>query len=397
MAKRDLLLDVSRLIWRVWSGRLPTGIDRVCHAYMEHYGPRALAVIQSRKLRIVLSASHSGRLFALLAKGSHRGFRRKLVALLAGAMLFPSPRPQTRGMVYLNVGHTGLDAPDLSAWLASQGWHPFFMVHDLIPISHPEFCRSGEAQRHRLRMRTVVESATGVIVNSSATGDAFSAFAAGLGRASPPLLVNWLATDGKTGALATRANASRPTFLMIGTIEARKNHMTMLRLWERLVADMQDEAPQLVLVGQRGWKADDVFAVLDSSAALRGHVRELNSCDDAQLRTWLESSRALLMPSFVEGFGIPVIEAMEAGVPVIVSDQAVFREIAGDIPLYLDPHDEQAWEAAIRSYSSDCPDRNRQLSALAAYRRFSWDDHFAAITPWIERLLRCGDDKTPDQ
>jgi hypothetical protein len=76
MQQRDLLLDVTRLVWRVWSGRLPTGIDRVCLAYLDHYAPRSLAVIQRKELRLVLSVRHSDQLFALLRAGGP-GFRRR--------------------------------------------------------------------------------------------------------------------------------------------------------------------------------------------------------------------------------------------------------------------------------------------------------------------------------
>lgn len=385
MAQRDLLFDVSRLIWRIWSGRLPTGIDRVCHAYLEHYGSRSLAVLQRRNLRVVLSERHSERLFALLKEGPRPGFRRKLVTLLAAAAIKLVDRNKTRGLLYLNVGHTGLDAPGLSEWLGTSGWKPVFMVHDLIPVSHPQFCRPGEAERHRLRMRAVLESAAGVIVNSAATREAFEDFAAGEHRTPPPVHVAWLATRGETEVVELPAS-HRPTFVMIGTLEARKNHILLLRIWERLTAEMKESTPRLVLIGQRGWEADDVFALLDGSEPLRDAVLELGTCDDATLQAWLKQSTALLMPSFVEGFGIPLIEAMEAGLPVIASDQPVFREIAGDIPIYLDPHDEQAWEATIRTYCETNQDRNRQLAALGNYRRFSWQDHFAAVDPWLATL-----------
>lgn len=385
MAQRDLLFDVSRLIWRTWSGRLPTGIDRVCHAYLEHYGSRSLAVLQRRNFRVILSERHSERLFALLKAGPRPGFRRKLVTLFAAAAVQLIRRDKTRGRIYLNVGHTGLDAPGLSEWLGATGWKPVFLVHDLIPISHPQFCRPGEAERHRLRMRAVLESAAGVIVNSAATREAFLDFAAGEHRTSPPIQVAWLATRGETQVAGLPAS-HRPTFVVIGTLEARKNHILLLRIWERLSAEMKDSAPRLVLIGQRGWEADDVFALLDGSEALRDAVLELDTCDDATLQAWLKQSTALLMPSFVEGFGIPVIEALEAGLPVIASEQPVFREIAGDIPMYLDPHDEQAWEAAIRSYCEDDQDRSRQLVALSNYRRFSWQDHFAAVDSWLATL-----------
>jgi glycosyltransferase involved in cell wall biosynthesis len=384
MQQRDLLLDVTRLVWRVWSGRLPTGIDRVCLAYLEHYGPRALAVVQRQEMRLVLSAKHSAELFALLRTGGP-GFRRRLTALLAAAALSRGPRQSTRGWTYLNIGHTGLDAPGLARWLAQQEWKPVYLVHDLVPISHPEFCRPGESKRHRQRMRTVLDSAAGVIANSAATRDALGDFASREGRQAPPCQVAWLASPDEVEA-APVPEQNRPTFVMIGTIEGRKNHLLLLHLWEKLTKELGPATPKLVLIGQRGWEADEVFALLDRSPRLEGYVRELGRCDDATMFGWLDQARALLMPSFIEGFGIPVIEALQRGVPVIASDLPVFREIAGDIPLYLDPLDGQAWEAAIRAYCGDTPDRERQLAAMAAFRAPTWDDHFTKVDGWLARL-----------
>lgn len=384
MQQRDLLLDVTRLVWRVWSGRLPTGIDRVCLAYLEHYAPRALAVVQRQELRLVLSAKHSAELFALLRTGGP-GFRRRLTTLLAAAALSGKPRQSTRGWTYLNIGHTGLDAPGLADWLRKRQWKPVYLVHDLIPISHPEFCRPGESKRHRQRMRTVLDSAAGVIANSAATRDALFEFARRERRPEPPCEVAWLASPDEVDATPVPPG-NRPTFVMIGTIEGRKNHLLLLHLWERLAKELGPATPKLVLIGQRGWEADEVFALLDRSPRLKGYVRELGRCDDATMLGWLDQARALLMPSFIEGFGIPVIEALQRGVPVIASDLPVFREIAGDIPLYLDPLDGQGWEAAIRAYCGDAPDRARQLAAMPSFRTPTWDDHFAKVDGWLATL-----------
>lgn len=381
---RDVLLDVTRLVWRVWAGRLPTGIDRVCLAYLQHYAPRALAVIQRGPLRLVLDPATSDRLFALLRRGGP-GFRWRLAALLVAAVLRGRPRRSLRGLLYLNIGHTGLNSPGLADWLGRRGWRPVFLVHDLIPLSHPEFCRAGEAERHGLRIKAVLASAAGVIANSAATRDELTAFARRSGLPAPPTMVAWLGAEPQV-APAPAPPAGRPYFVMIGTIEARKNHLLSLRVWERLARDLGPAAPELVLVGQRGWEADEVFALLDHSPQLRGHVRELGRCDDATMLAWLGGARALLMPSFIEGFGIPVIEALQRGVPVIASDLPVFREIAGEIPLYLDPHDDAGWEAAIRAYCGDAPDRVRQLALLPQFRAPTWADHFAKVDAWLSGL-----------
>lgn len=380
----DLLLDVTRLVWRVWTGRLPTGIDRVCLAYLDHYGPRAVAVVQRGPWRLILSKPYSDRLFALLRR-PERGFRRRLVALLTAAALSGGLRLPTRGWIYLNVGHTGLDAPGLAAWLARRGWCAVFLVHDLIPLSHPQYCRPGESDKHRARMQTVLSSAAGVIVNSQATAAALADFAHQAGVHAPPVQVAWLASESPITANRV-PDQDRPVFVAIGTIEGRKNHLLLLRLWQRLAQALGPATPQLVLIGQRGWQADAVFALLDHCPVLKDHVHELGCCDDATMLGWLDRARAVLMPSLIEGFGLPVVEALQRGVPVIASDQAVFREIAGEIPLYLDPADDPAWETAVREYCGDCADRSRQLAAMGSYRAPTWEDHFAAIDQWLARL-----------
>ena len=388
MSDRNILLDVTRLIWRVWSGRLPTGIDRVCLAYLDHYGPRALAVLQHKKLRLVLSARHSDRLFSLLREGGP-DFRRKLIALLATAAISGRQRASTRGWIYLNVGHTGLDNPTMVAWLKAEQWKPVFLVCDLIPISHPQFCRPGEDAKHRRRMQTVLDSAASVIVISAATGEALAEFAIECGKGVPPMQVAWLGSDQPAKA-AELPPQTRPYFVIIGTIEGRKNHILLLRLWERLIAELGDKAPELVVIGQRGWEADEVFALLDNFPVLAGHVRELGRCDDATMLAWLDQARAVLMPSFIEGFGIPVIEALQRGVPVIASDQPVFREIAGDIPLFIDPEDLDGWEAAVRAYCTDTPDRARQLASMQSFQVPTWEEHFNQVDKMLFSLAEAG-------
>lgn len=383
MDDRPLLLDVSRMVWRVWSSRLPTGIDRVCLAYLERFAERALAVVQRGEFRMVLSATQSDALFALLREGG-RGFRPRLVALLGQAIL-RRERVAMAGKLYLNIGHTGLDAPGLPAWLARRRLRPVFLIHDLIPITHPEFCRDGEDLRHKARMRHALSSAHGIIANSRATLDALTAFAASDGLSMPESMVAWLGADEQVDPVPLPPPA-RPSFVTIGTIEARKNHLLLLHIWERLAARMGPNTPELILVGQRGWEADDVFALLDRSPRLKGHVRELGRCDDATMLATIDQARAVLLPSFIEGFGIPLVEALQRGTPVIASDLPVFHEIAGEIPLYLDPLDGQRWETAICDFLTDSSERQRQLAAIPDFRPHSWEDHFNRVEVWLSEL-----------
>jgi glycosyltransferase involved in cell wall biosynthesis len=97
----------------------------------------------------------------------------------------------------------------------------------------------------------------------------------------------------------------------------------------------------------------------------------------------LRGARGLLLPSFAEGFGLPVIEALASGVPVLCSELPALRESGGGVPEYLDPLDAKAWRTAILDYAGDSPRRAAQLTRLAGWRAPTWDGHFAIV----DRLL----------
>ena len=377
------LLDVSRLIWRRWTDRHPTGIDRVCLVYLRHFGPKAQAVIQHRWARRILDRRASSDLFALLEEpGQH--FRSNLVRTIVKHV-----RPfgeRGGGRFYLNVGHTGLDSTGFMRWVAAADVRPVYLVHDLIPITHPQFCRAGEAERHRERMRTVLTSATGVVANSRSTLDELASFAGEQGLRMPPALAAWLGTDPQPSRSNLEA-PDRPTFVILGTIEARKNHQMLLDVWSRLIARFGSNAPRLLIIGQRGWEAEDVFRLLDRKGELNDHVVELNDCSDEELAAHLASAQALLFPSLAEGYGLPLIEALQMGVPVLASDLPVFREIAGTVPAYLNPLDKAAWEEAILDYA-DPKSRARaaQLERIKSFHAHGWESHFERLETWLHAL-----------
>lgn len=378
MSERPFLLDVSRLVWRVWRGGLPTGIDRVCQAYIEHFGARSQAVVQRRGFQFVLSRADSDRLFELLL--AKEAVRRRLLTLGLGASLRTlgnSPRP---GSIYLNVGHTGLNEPSLPDWIARHRLRAVYLIHDLIPLTHPQFCRDGEAEKHKLRMNHVLASAAGVIGNSQATLNDLADFAEKQGYSMPQSVVAWLGAEDFPHDAQARCVA-RPHFAVVGTIEGRKNHQLLLDVWREIVADQGQDAPLLVIVGQRGWQADKVFEQLDGPGELEGHVLELGACDDDELAGWIAGARALLMPSFAEGFGLPVVEALQLGTPVIATDLPVYREIAGELPVYLDPTDRTAWKSAVESLA-----RSAHRERAPDFRAPTWQDHFTTVEAWLKKL-----------
>ncbi len=380
------MLDVTRLIWRRWVGRLPTGIDRVCLAYLENYRGEAQAVIQWRGFRRILPEAASDRLFELLLHARPR-VRRDLILFFGRERLRPKPRIPGGGRLYLNVGHTSLQEPRYLEWTRTSDVRPVYMIHDLIPITHPEYCRAGESERHVQRVRNMLESAVGIIGNSRATLDSLAAFANSAALSAPAMIAAPLGTDLSDSSRQLQAPPERATFVVLGTIEARKNHLLLLQIWERLICTHGADAPRLMIIGQRGWECDQVFKLLDHSEALRSAVIEVGRCSDAELDGYLRGARALLFPTLVEGYGLPLIEALALGTPVIASDLPVFHEIGQEVPDFIDPLDGSAWHAAIVDYAeADSLKRNAQIARLSAYRAPSWNDHFASVNAWLGTL-----------
>lgn len=384
-----LLLDVTRLVWRRWIGRRATGIDRVCLAYLRHFSGRAQAVVHHRYLRRVLDRDSSRELFEILSDPPRR-FRR---ALLAAALRRLGGRScNADGRLYLNIGHTGLDSDGFRNWVLRSKARPVYFVHDLIPLSDPDFCRAGEAERHRRRMLTVLETGFGIIGNSQATLDELADFAERERMTCPPMVAAWLGSTPLQAPSRPRVESGRPHFVVLGTIEARKNHILLLRIWSRLVERLGQGAPRLVIIGQRGWEAEPAFSMLDNNESLRGHVVELGNCTDEQAAGYLATSRALLFPSKAEGFGLPLIEALGMGVPVIASDLPVFREIGQGVPTLIDCSDEDAWLAAIVDFARpESAEREEQLQRLERFRVPAWESHFRTVEPWLDSLERSRD------
>lgn len=384
---RPYILDVSRLIWRLNGNRLPTGIDRVCLAYLEAFSDRALALVQWKSLRLILPAAQSDRLFTLLQTEHGTRFKLGVFAILLRALIGRlAGKPQTSGKILLNVGHTGLNAPGLAEWKQRSGVYPVYLIHDLIPITHPQFCRKGEDALHRVRIGQALRSARGIIANSQATLDDIAHFAAAEELRVPASVVSHLGVKPLVANPADKLH-TRPYFLSIGTIEARKNHAMLIRLWRRLRQRMGTDTPDLVLIGQRGWLADDVFAELDAEQPPHGQIIELGRCDDKALAGWIARCRAVLMPSHVEGYGLPVIEALAQGAPVIAHNLPVYREIAGDIPLLIDVAEEDAWLEALVEYSGDSARRQRRIAAAAGLALPGWHDHISTVEDWLDQQI----------
>ncbi len=393
-ARRPYLLDVTRLVALGWTGGRPTGIDRVCDAYLQHYRNRAYAVVQHRGVYRTLDARESDGLFGVLA---HRGpgFRSRFLARVPGIVRSSNLSLHGGGQIYLNVGHTEFDLPSHQRWVEQCGLRAVYLIHDLIPIERTDICTPHATRRHHGRVVNALGAAAGIIANSTATADNLRRFASDNGLRLPPVMSAHLGVQPVDVAPAPGLPASpyfaSPYYVSVGTIEPRKNHMTLLRVWQGLLARNAAKVPHLVLIGQWGKNAEPVRDLLAQDADLAQHVTVLSDCDDKTMAAWVKGAQALLLPTLAEGFGLPLIEAMALGVPVVASDIESLREIGEGIPLFLDPVDELAWGKAVQALAQDGAERRRQLALLPRYRAPSWTAHFQIVDDWLAKTVTLSD------
>jgi len=384
-----IALDLSRLLSRA-GFVTPTGIDRVELAYArylltsgnEHCFAALNAVGAIGALPPEDTARFVGRLEEAWRAGAAAGEARETAALarrLRRMALFGPRELKTRlrasdGPVYLLVSHSHLHrARGIARLKRSTGSRFVCLIHDLIPLDYPQHTSRAQTRRHRRRIATLTALADAVIVNSAATG---TALLRRIGR-SIPITV---APLGLGAAAGLQANSQQPYFVCLGTIEPRKNHSLLLDVWQRLIVENGNRTPRLLIVGRRGWGSK---AIVGRLAGLHPFVEECTGLSDAEVASLLRGARGLLLPSFAEGFGLPVIEALASGVPVLCSELPALRESGGGVPEYLDPLDAKAWRTAILDYAGDSPRRAAQLARLAEWRAPSWDEHFAIV----DRLL----------
>lgn len=226
-------------------------------------------------------------------------------------------------------------------------------VHDLQPLDHPETFSTTKARWLRRQLPMVIAESTRVLTPSQWVADGIvERFGA------DPSRIRVVSSSHSLGPAATEADGSaldrhglrRPYVLYSARTYPFKNHAVLLDAMARVDGDVD-----LVITGQPGTAHAQVLDSIDRlGLANRVHVLgRLRAGDFGQILT---SAVALTFASTYEGFGLPVIEAMARGVPVIASDLPVLREVAGDAAVFVDPADAAAWAAAIARAVGGAPD-----------------------------------------
>jgi glycosyltransferase involved in cell wall biosynthesis len=253
-------------------------------------------------------------------------------------------------------------------------------IHDLDFISHPERTEREVRRDYPRLVRQHAHLADHIIVNSAHTaGDVHQRLDVPRGSI----------TVCRCGAPHWPPRSGVPDegpILFVGTLEPRKNLGGLLDAYERLLSSRR-EIPELLLVGRATPAAAAWLARIDTPP-LSGHVRHLGYVDDVERRQLYQRARLLVLPSFNEGFGLPILEAMTIGVPVVASDRGAIPEVLGDAGPMVDPDDPDALAGAMERLLFDRGEAAR--AAARGIRRaytFRWQASAEALRNGYEHAI----------
>lgn len=281
------------------------------------------------------------------------------------------------GTVYLNTGHTALDRPALQAIRDGTKGPIAVLIHDTIPLDHPEYQRPGTVDLFRSRLDAAGAEADLILCNSQFTADRLRAHLTDCpDLLIAPLGVTRAAPD--PAALPADLDLDRPYFVTIGTIEPRKAHDLLLDVWDELAREYPaQDLPGLMICGSRGWNNDAVFARLDALPST-SPIRELPGLSDGAIAALLRRSRGLLFPSRAEGYGLPPLEAALSGVSIYLRDLPVYRETLGDIPVYVNETEGYLWKNVVEGQVTSRHQEDVNVTR-PTFTAPTWADHFDIV------------------
>ncbi|MBL8209551.1 MAG: glycosyltransferase family 4 protein [Bryobacterales bacterium] len=252
-------------------------------------------------------------------------------------------------------------------------------VHDVSFLEHPEFFSRARVMQLRRTVAHTVRHAARILTPSEFSQKRIEQhYPESRGKVtvvhnavSPHLR----AMDGNQARQRVRAEfgIGSPFLLNVGDLQPRKNQVGLIRAFEDLLRNNPKLPHRLVLVGQSKWEAPLVRQAAEASA-VADRIHFTGYVTDEQLRLLYNACEMFVFPSFYEGFGIPILEAMACGCPVACSDRSAMPEVADGAAIFFDPHSTASMTRALQDLVGD-PELRGRLSRLGQARAaaFSWD------------------------
>ncbi len=256
------------------------------------------------------------------------------------------------GAPWAHPAYAGL----ISAQREQRGLRFALLMYDLIPTRHPEWFSIALVRQFCSWIDSVLPLCDVVFAISRFTAADVAAYASGRGIVLPGPVISLPIGTGFGTELPTPI-AGRTTrlpppdsyALFVSTIEVRKNHLLLFRVWQRLLAELpREQVPKLVFAGRIGWRVDDLMDQIANTDNLSGHLLLIENPADAELAALYQGCLFTMFPSFYEGWGLPVTESLAFGKPCLIADRTSLPEAGGDLARRFDPDNLHDAYAVIR-------------------------------------------------
>ncbi|MBV2233935.1 MAG: glycosyltransferase family 4 protein [Sterolibacterium sp.] len=277
--------------------------------------------------------------------------------------------------------------------LRQQGLGVVAVIYDLIPLTHSKFCNDEHVDAFERWLEWVSRTADGFIAISETISNEVRADVIrrlGVEEAGKRWHQHFqLGSEldqvkgdaGIRAAVRTLFANGHSVYLMVSTIEPRKNHAYLLDAFERLWSAEPDARATLCIIGRIGWKCAPLIARIRSHPELGKRLFMFNDLGDSELEYCYRHSKSLVFPSFVEGFGLPLVEAMQRGLPAMASDIPVFREIGADFLAYFQLDDPGSLAALVSRFEA-----SGEFPAQRPLADWSWPGWRESTQQLVERI-----------
>lgn len=276
--------------------------------------------------------------------------------------------------------------------LKAQGVGIISVIYDLIPLTHPQFCDEGLVRVFDRWFDWIAQTADGFMAISQTISRQVEAeLQRRLGEKEASRRWHGHFYLGSELDLSTQHsnvqpelervfNGEAPVYVMVSTIEPRKNHGYLLDAFDLLWKQGSDV--RLCIIGKIGWKCDALIQRIKRHPQWNKRLFMLNQANDRSLEHAYSHARALIFPSHVEGFGLPLVEAMQRGLPAMASNIPVFREVGGEFMAYFDLAKPESLATLVNAF-----EQSGAFPALRPLQEWRWIDWHEACRQLIEGVL----------
>lgn len=264
--------------------------------------------------------------------------------------------------------------------LKKQGARIVAHIYDIISVTHPQYCLQRGVYNFMDFIGAHLQYADEIIVNAQATVDELQKLSARVDVALPPCHVVPLGANfGRQEIIAeeqvpeqvVKIVKEKPYILMVGTIEPRKNHKLLLEAYDKGLKKM---GYNIIMAGYMGWDMEEFAEKLHNHPDYNAGIFHLENLNDKAIAYLYQNARFLAFCSYTEGFGLPLIEAIVRGTPVIASDIPVSREVAGDYCVWFEQDNAKELCQVVKELHEDAEKYEKIKVHLKDFRATTWEE-----------------------